>query len=240
MKTISTFAALLALSACSAEMPPPSQAPVPPGAYRALGTEPGWTVTIEDDRIVYDGEYGEVRFSVPRPEPRTTFNGHRYEARSATHSLTVDITHQRCNDGMSDRIFTDTVMVIADGKTFRGCGGDILSSDELVSLADTRWTIAAIAGEPVEADGRYFLNFTADRMNGKAGCNNLSGRYGVAGSTLTAGPIAATKMACPEPYMAREQKAFDILSRPAQLSYQDGDTVIVRSAAGEIVLKRAR
>jgi uncharacterized membrane protein len=92
----------------------------PHEVYRALGQEPGWNLTVANGRIDYVGDYGETRISVPRPAPRTTFNGHRYE----TQRLTVDVTHGRCNDAMSGFGFADQVMVIADGKTVRGCGGE--------------------------------------------------------------------------------------------------------------------
>lgn len=88
--------------------------------YRALGQEPGWSLTIAGGRIAYVGNYGEKRITVHRPEPRTTFNGHRYE----TARLIVDVTHGRCNDAMSGHGYADQVMVIADGETYRGCGGE--------------------------------------------------------------------------------------------------------------------
>lgn len=107
-------AALLLCSAC-AHSPSPAEV-----AYTARGQEPGWAVTIADGRIDYIGDYGEKRIDVARPEPRTTFNGHRYE----TPRLIVDITHGRCNDAMSGQGYADQVMVIADGETYRGCGGE--------------------------------------------------------------------------------------------------------------------
>lgn len=97
--------------------PPPA---APTDIYTARGQEPGWLVTITNDRIDYVGNYGESRITVARPEPRTTFNGHRYE----TGRLIVDITHGRCNDVMSGHGYADQVMVIADGETYRGCGGE--------------------------------------------------------------------------------------------------------------------
>lgn len=88
--------------------------------YRALGQEPGWNVTIHDGRIDYVGDYGETRITVPRPDPRPTFNGRRYE----TARLIVDVTYTRCNDTMSGHGYAHQVMVIADGTTVQGCGGE--------------------------------------------------------------------------------------------------------------------
>jgi uncharacterized membrane protein len=94
----------------------------PPAAqerYRALGQEPGWNVTVENGAIDYVGDYGETRISARRPEPRPTFNGRRYEAGR----LVVDITYTRCNDAMSGHGYEHRVMVVADGRTVTGCGG---------------------------------------------------------------------------------------------------------------------
>ncbi len=95
-------------------MPPPAVE-----SYRALGQEPGWNLNIARGRIDYLGDYGETRISVPRPEPRPSFNGRRYESER----LVVDITYARCNDAMSGHGYEHQVMVIADGDTVRGCGG---------------------------------------------------------------------------------------------------------------------
>lgn len=89
-----------------------------PRDYRALGTEPFWSVTIGVRRMVLT-RLGERTVSVRTPAARPTFNGRRY----VTRRITVDVTRTPCNDGMSDRRFPDTVTVHFDRKTLRGCGG---------------------------------------------------------------------------------------------------------------------
>jgi uncharacterized membrane protein len=107
-------AAACATQAVNSDRPSSSQE-----SYTARGQEPGWSLAIANGRIDYVGNYGDKRINVARPEPRTTFNGHRYE----TQRLIVDITHARCNDAMSGQGFSDQVAVTADGQTYRGCGG---------------------------------------------------------------------------------------------------------------------
>ncbi len=119
MRHILLTAALLA-SACSPERPASPGTTPAMETYAARGQEPGWALTIAGGMIDYHGNYGEKRITVPRPDPRTTFNGHRYE----TQRLIVDVTHGRCNDVMSGHGYADQVMVIADGETYRGCGGE--------------------------------------------------------------------------------------------------------------------
>ncbi len=111
--------ALLLAPACSKERPTSPGGSAATETYTARGQEPGWALTISGGRIDYQGNYGEKRITVARPDPRTTFNGHRYE----TARLIVDVTHGRCNDVMSGHGYADQVMVIADGETYRGCGG---------------------------------------------------------------------------------------------------------------------
>jgi uncharacterized membrane protein len=124
MKTVSLAKWTVGLAACIAGgcAPVGTRAPQPPPqeAYTARGQEPGWSLTIANGQIAYNGNYGDKHITVTAPEPRTTFNGHRYE----TQRLTVDIIHGRCNDAMSGQGFADQVLVIADGETYRGCGGD--------------------------------------------------------------------------------------------------------------------
>lgn len=127
MKTLPFPALALLIAGCTVEAPPPTTpSPAPAPVYRAVGQEPGWTVTIDGARIVYSGDYGETNITVPRPEPRTSFNGHRYEAPR----LTVDITHSLCHDGMSGHAYADRVIVTADGKTVNGCGGERLPAKD--------------------------------------------------------------------------------------------------------------
>jgi uncharacterized membrane protein len=88
--------------------------------YEARGNEPGWHLTIDKNRIEYVGSYGDKKISVARPDPRPSFNGRRYE----TQRLTVDVTYLRCNDDMNGRGYEHQVSVTADGKAYRGCGGE--------------------------------------------------------------------------------------------------------------------
>jgi heat shock protein HslJ len=225
---------LLLLAGCAVipdgEAPPAS--PSADATYRALGTEPGWTLRITPGRIYYEGDYGKTRVDVPRPEPRTTFNGHRYE----TGRLTVDVTHAQCNDGMSDRLYEDSVTVTADGRTVKGCGGNILSPQ---TLTGTEWRIDTVAGVPALADRPASISFAEGRIAGTSGCNRFSGSYHLNTTVLTLGPVAATKMACPGTAMDQETKLFAILKGSVGMRFRNGDTLILTGANGQtIVLKK--
>lgn len=201
------------------------------GAYRALGTEPFWSVTIGGGRMVYDDPEGR-RISVRTPRAQPMRLGRRYR----TNRLSVTIFRGReCSDGMSDRRYADTVRVTVDRRQLEGCGGTILAPE---TLADTSWEIAAIDGRRVPGGERYQLRFEANRMSGRAGCNSFSGSYRVGRDGFQAGPLAMTRMACPGPAMEHEQAVSRILAGRVRLYYPDGSTLIMRGESGEIRLRR--
>lgn len=225
-------ASLLALAACAPATEVLPQGPGgQPAAYMAIGTEPGWTLEITPARLNYNGDYGETRIMVPNPGARPAMNGRAY----VTDRMSVVIKQAPCSDGMSDRRYSDTVRVVADGKTLQGCGGKILPPD---TLAGSNWTFVSIGGVPVAKDRPTSLQFDGARLSGSAGCNRFSGSYSAAGDTLTAGPLMATEMACPG--MELEQVFFKLMATPVSLTFADDGTLSLTGEDGKTtVLKRA-
>ena len=132
------LASVVGLAACATV---PAAPPVGE-SYRALGTEPFWSVAIEGGQMRF--ETPEGGFTVPAPAPRPSFNGHRW----ATPRLTVDVTHGECSDGMSDRRFADTVLVVADGRELRGCWRSMSSPRSMRPGPPVSTTIASVCSSP--------------------------------------------------------------------------------------------
>ena len=96
-----------------------SCATVPPAAYHALGTEPGWSLTIDQRMMRFSGPYGVGAVSEATPHVIHGFAGEIYQGKR----IRVNIVHGQCSDGMSDRVYPDSVQLGVDGKAYRGCGG---------------------------------------------------------------------------------------------------------------------
>ena len=127
--------------------------------------------------------------------------------------------------------------VRVDGRSLEGCGGAILPP---ATLADTSWRIMAINGTDVSRQDRYEIQFEANRMSGRAGCNSFNGSYRVSSDGFQAGPLAMTRMACPGARMEHERTVSRILAAPVRLYYPDGDTLLMRGEnGGEIRLRRS-
>jgi heat shock protein HslJ len=105
--------AALALLAACAPFPP-----APPAPYHGVGTEPFWSLIIDDRNVTFILS-GEQPIVQPRPKAIVAIAGEIYQ----TPRINVNIVHARCSDGMSDRVYPDTLQVTVDGKRFNGCGG---------------------------------------------------------------------------------------------------------------------
>ncbi|MBP7001425.1 META domain-containing protein [Amaricoccus sp.] len=91
-------------------------------------------------------------------------------------------------------------------------------------LAGSEWRPLDLAGTPFPAGGEAFVRFGADgALTGSGGCNRFSGTYTIDGDTLTIGPVAATRMACPEPAMSAEAALFRALAAAASFSRDGAD-----------------
>jgi len=92
--------------------------------FRAVGNEPGWSLTIAHDSIVLVTDYGETRLAFPSPPVEELPQGRRsvYRARSPGHTLEVVLEAGGCRDSMSGDAFETTVTLTLDGRALRGCG----------------------------------------------------------------------------------------------------------------------
>jgi heat shock protein HslJ len=233
MKMLATLP-LAALAACT--MIPgeggPGEPPPPPAGetYRALGTEPFWSVMIGGGTMRYDPADGRI-VTVPAPRPIVGINGERYQTRR----LTVDITHVRCSDGMSDRTYRDTVTVTVDNRTLKGCGGE--SGQGMATLDGTSWKVANIGGVRAQFST---IAFAEGRLSGRA-CNRFGGNYRVDGDRLIPGPVMATKMACEGPRMTEENALLGALREPLTIrERENGRMVLVAANGTRIVLAPER
>jgi len=187
---------------------------VPTGdAYFANGTEPFWTVEITHSRIAFNSANG-ARLVQANPGAQPSFNGERY----VTPRITVDITHAACSDGMSDRRYADSVLIVTGTQSLHGCGGRVLPP---AALNGTHWRIVSMDGQAVPADRPAELQFDNNRVSGTIGCNRLMGSFTSDGVRLTVSQLASTMMACPDATMQRETRLRTLLGQSLAIRFND-------------------
>ncbi len=212
--------------------------------YRAIGTEPFWDLEIGRD-LVFTDRGNNVSVSQPAPPPINGTAGPIYR----TQRLEVNITRTQCSDGMSDRMYPDTVQLIVDGRPYRGCGAPIAFFSQVgesgqpndpgppvMNLNSTNWRVVAINGTRTPTSN-FYLNFMPDRISARFGCNTLGAGYTQNGNVVDAGAIMATRMACPD--MSFENQGSAVLAQPMTIS-SIGDRITLSNARGSIELVQAR
>lgn len=172
-------------------------APLDPGAvvYKALGTEPGWALTIRQGAMLYQGDYGTVRIVEATPPAFRPAAGSIRSGR-----LTVTIAPGSCSDGMSDHVWRDRVTVaVAGGKTAKGCGGGLKTVSDPNAIEGTRFRVTAINGAAIRQPTGWWLKFEGGQVTGQFGCNVFSGSYGRNADhiRLTSG-LSQNLMGCPQ------------------------------------------
>jgi len=225
MRMLLSLALAAALTACLPAPPPPA------APYRAVGTEPFWSLVIDDREIAFlPADGAQVRQA--KPQPIIGVAGEIFQ----TPRIDVNIVHAQCSDEMSDRSYPDKVQVTVDGRQFTGCGGNPLGTP---TLAGTNWLVTAINGRTTPAGGNYFLRFEGEeRVAARFGCNSAGGRYLQRSGTISMRNLATTRMACPEPAMSFEREALGILSQPVIASWSGAGRLSLANANGRIELTR--
>jgi heat shock protein HslJ len=111
---------------------------------------------------------------------------------------------------------------------------------EPLPLVGTMWTLSSISSGDVVTSVISGTEITAglstdNTVIGSAGCNGFSGRYSVAGDSLSFSPLATTRMACKKYVMAQEQVFLDAMSRVRSYAI-DGAQLTVSDASGASLL----
>ena len=92
--------------------------------FRATGNEPGWTLLIIGDTIIYSGDYGTTNYTfkkskyITNKEEKYTI----YTANTKEHKLSLKLEGKACLDTMSDDSYETSVSLEIDGKKLLGCG----------------------------------------------------------------------------------------------------------------------
>ncbi len=214
--------------------------------FEARGSEPGWDVRVEAERVAVTTGYGARSFSLPNLGAEQRGLVTRVRAADAAQSAVVVAERHICRDlatGMPHpyevKLFLrGTSVETPSSETFSGCGG------RPIDLLTGRTWIVEQLGEAGLIDRSHItLAFDADgRVAGLASCNRYHAGFELTGESLAIGPAASTMMACDEALMRQEQRfltmlagvdRFDLDDRGALILHAGGSMLVARAEADE-------
>ena len=119
---------------------------------------------------------------------------------------------------------TRTWEMDADG--LKEVSSEITGTLSVTDLQGAEWVLSDFAwNEPAPADPEVSLVFEGDKISGSAGCNGYFGNLvegGDMSSSLSLGPLGATRKMCPENIMAVEDRFLKQLGAVTSFSYLAG------------------
>jgi heat shock protein HslJ len=100
------------------------------------------------------------------------------------------------------------------------------------SLEGTIWNLVEIDGEAVPEGSTPTLEFgEANEVSGMGGCNRFTGGVELGEGTITLGPLASTRMACPDEAITELETAYLLALEGAETWSTDGDTLVIEGSA---------
>lgn len=209
--------------------------------FRATGNEPSWALTIDFDRQLSFRNIGTTPFELKTPVPvarrMSNVDGINYAVRTSEGTLSVTILNESCQDDMSGEMFEHRVQVQAKTDDmdelveFTGCG-HYQGAYRLNNL----WELTHLDGKPLEImEGRKRPNIEfqtgQNELFGYGGCNGIRASVTLREGAVQIGPIASTKVACPQ--MSLENEFTQTLTA-GPLSYTfDAQQLVLTTPGGK-------
>ena len=201
----------------------------------ARGNEPSWRLSVSATDVIFEAPGLGLGFKAPISARGVEDGRPRIVAEAGGERLEMTVTERLCADTMTGMPFPVGVSVAYGGRTFEGCGGEIMTAIEggwrVVRIGDELLPQGVIATVVFDPDGR---------ASGRSGCNRFMGSYTLSGEGLSFGQIAGTRMACPPAEMETEQRFLDLLQKITRVT--PGENGQIRLMAGDeqaMVLDRA-
>ena len=94
-------------------------------------------------------------------------------------------------------------------------------------LSGTSWTLADLGGTaPAEGTAATLTFDGSGAVSGNAGCNTFNGQATIDGGSIDFGPLATTRMACPEAQMSLETAYLGALDAATSWNIDGGKLVL--------------
>ncbi|MBF8963081.1 copper resistance protein NlpE N-terminal domain-containing protein [Pontibacter sp. FD36] len=210
--------------------------------FAAIGNEPFWSLEVDLDKMiefrVLDEEDGSVLTPVPVAEEPEAGEGVVYRVQTVTGNLEIRLIKETCVNTMSGRELPYTVTVLKDDMEYRGCGMYLRDS-----RLDGTWHLAELQAKAInpkdfgQNQPTLDISLAEGRVSGSTGCNRITGTLEPIADRINFGPIAATRMACPD--MEVENQMLKLLNdRELRYKVSEEWLELILDGKGVMMFKR--
>lgn len=105
------------------------------------------------------------------------------------------------------------------------------------SLAGT-WVVEDILGGGIIDSSRVTLDFSEQRVAGRASCNSYQGAWSLQDGQLSIVDVAVTMMSCPEAIMNQERRFLDALESTDGMRFDDTGALFLTSGGNDLLRAR--
>ena len=208
---------------------------LPPGAVAVATLELGGSGTVvaeTRDDLVDRSVPVSVTLNIDQSQlPQDT--GLVFRGRIEVDGATAWQSEPRPVDLTAETIDLGSVLLMAVSEP------DMAAADtpEATSLAGT-WVVEDIGGGGIIDDSRVTLDFSEQRVAGKASCNSYQGAWSLEDGKLSIGDVAVTMMACPEALMNQERRFLDALAAADGMRFDDTGALFLTSDGDDLLRAR--
>ncbi|MCO5936113.1 META domain-containing protein [Mucilaginibacter sp. RB4R14] len=205
--------------------------------FKSSGTEPFWSLTISDGKIVLKTLNDSLVTPYVEPVLAMDANVKLYRTKTETAQLNIQISQQKCVNEMSGNALPYTVSVeykknaISEFEKLKGCGQYVID----YRLNDV-WVLEELNGRKITKQdfSKEFplleIHASENKFLGFAGCNRMNGSLFFEKEKLLFTNLATTKMMC-EP--ANKEAEF-ITALQSSNTYQIGNNKLTLSNSSEV------
>lgn len=211
--------------------------------FKATGTEPFWSITISDDKIVY--KTPDYSIILPHSEPILTMDSHvkLYKTKVKSAEFNIQILQQECTNQMSGKILPYKVSVefkknsSSNFEKINGCG-QYITDNRLNNI----WVLEELNGTKVSKE--EFTNMLPlleilanyNQFFGILGCNRVNGTIFFEKGKLKFNTAASTKTICGN--SNREAEFITALESISTYSFEENRLILSNSSENKIILKK--
>jgi heat shock protein HslJ len=179
------------------------------------GESTGWAIQLESETTIGGHQVRSIEVDYPETGKLEQLDSKRVTA--------IGTISRRQGVETGER----PVLVVSSIKEAKAKALPVPANTVPFSLAGSEWLLEDLGGSGVIARIQATLAFPeAGKVAGNGSCNRFFGPANISGNTIKLGPLASSRMACPEVVMTQENKYLDALQAAERFEWKDSHLLI--------------